>query len=302
MWCIVLCVRNKTFINSHKYLSTGAYQVRDLNYTPSDLEARQVDETNIINNDMANNIIESQVVAYTVPDDDEQAGRQIVELQEQLGAALEELDVTRSMPVAEAVPLPPPDDDDQHIAKNKNRMVAIGLVILVTLAIVVGVSVPLTRNNSSDKDDEEQSPKDTDTVQVLPPVLEALEERKVLRCGVNNDPLGYSGFSTFNSETNESVGFEIDLCKAVAAAVFGSSYRYETVIVTPVTRFEQLANGEFDVLIASTTDTFNREVYEASSGMGFSFSTVSRGRACCLLIICQSDVFKNLYTHCSSYA
>ena len=279
---------------SYTYVSTGAYQVRGFNYTPSE-STPQVDETNN-NDDIENNIIEHQVEAYTVPEDDEEAGRQIVELQEQLGAAQEELDVARSMPVAEAVPLPP-SDDDQQIPKNKNRMVGIGLVLLITLAVVVGVTVPLTRNsNDTDADEEEQQSDVTDTVQVLPPVLEALEERKVLRCGVNNDSLGFSGFSTFNSETNESVGFEIDLCKAVAAATLGSSYRYETVIVTPVTRFEQLANGEFDVLIASTTDTFNREVHEASSGMGFSFSTVSRQGACCLLIICQSDVYKSLHS------
>ena len=276
---------------SYTYVSTGAYQVRGFNYTPSE-STPQVNETNN-NDDIENNIIEHQVEAYTVPEDDEEAGRQIVELQEQLGAAQEELDVARSMPVAEAVPLPP-SDDDQQIPKNKNRMVGIGLVLLVTLAVVVGVTVPLTRNsNDTDADEEEQQSDVTDTVQVLPPVLEALEERKVLRCGVNNDS---RGFSTFNSETNESVGFEIDLCKAVAAATLGSSYRYETVIVTPVTRFEQLANGEFDVLIASTTDTFNREVHEASSGMGFSFSTVSRQGACCLLIICQSDVYKSLHS------
>ncbi|KAK1736012.1 amino acid ABC transporter [Skeletonema marinoi] len=68
-------------------------------------------------------------------------------------------------------------------------------------------------------------------------------------------------------------GFEIDLCKAVAAAALGSSYRYELIQTTEMNRFVQLANGEFDVLIAASTHTFERDVHEVSSGIGFTFST-----------------------------
>ena len=104
---------------------------------------------------------------------------------------------------------------------------------------------------------------------MFPPVLDALKERKFLRCGIYDR----YGFSSINEETNEREGFEIDLCKAIAAAALGSSYRYELVQTTGANRFVKLANGEFDVLISGTTYTFDRDVHESSSGIGFSFST-----------------------------
>ncbi|EED89693.1 predicted protein, partial [Thalassiosira pseudonana CCMP1335] len=101
--------------------------------------------------------------------------------------------------------------------------------------------------------------------------LEALQERKVLRCGIHK--YDSRGFISFNNETNTREGFEVDLCKAVAAASLGSNFSYELVPTTGLTRFADLASGEFDVLVASTTHTFDRDVHESSTGMGFSFST-----------------------------
>jgi len=220
-----------------------------------------------INGDIENQT-QTLIEAYTVPDNDEQA-EIIDKLHEQLGSARQELEVARAqleVPVVEGVPVS--DIEDVPMLDNnkkRKRLMTIGVVLFLgTVAVVVGLAVFFT--NQNDNGDEPQA-----AAQVHPPVLEALQERKVLRCGTHKQD--GVGFSALNNETNEREGFEVDLCKAVAAAALGSSYRYELVPVTPVDRFLKLANGEFDVLIAATTHTFDRDVHEVSSGMGYSFST-----------------------------
>ncbi|KAL7524742.1 hypothetical protein ACHAXR_002309, partial [Thalassiosira sp. AJA248-18] len=142
-------------------------------------------------------------------------------------------------------------------------------LLVVAFVAIVAIVVPVTITNVSPQDEEDPTNPEPETPQVLPPVLETLQERGVLRCGIY-DRLG---FSAINDETKEREGFEIDLCKAVAAASLGSSYRYETIPTTAANRFVKLASGDFDVLISGTTHTFDRDVHQLSAGMGFSFST-----------------------------
>lgn len=220
-------------------------------------------ENQTLNNHINEN--EALVEAYTVPDDDEQA-EIINDLQEQLGSAREELEVARSQltaPVVEGVPV-----DDVKGLTEKRSTLGLFILFLGVVAVVVGLSVSLAKG--SDESGEDIPPEDA--VQVFPPVLRDLQERKVLRCGTNKYE-GF-GFSFTSNITKEREGIEIDLCKAIAAAALGSSYRYKLVpTATATSRFVNLASGEYDVLIASTTHTFDRDVHESSSGVGFSFST-----------------------------
>lgn len=225
------------------------------------------------NNNNNGSMVEELVEAYIVPDDDEQA-EIIDELQEQLGSARQELEVAQSRmralfrsvsidhrPVVEGVPVP------YEFPKNKRWAF---ILILGAIAAVLGVGLATFFSKGSDDSGKDEPPEVA--AQVFPPVLEALQERKVLRCGTHKYE-GF-GFSFTNNITNEREGIEIDLCKALAAAALGSSYRYELVpTATTTTRFVNLASGEYDVLIAATTHTFSRDVHESSSGVGFSFST-----------------------------
>eukprot|EP00984_Skeletonema_dohrnii_P029799 scaffold20690_cov155-Skeletonema_dohrnii-CCMP3373.AAC.4 len=236
------------------------------------------------NEDLENQIIiedddvENQIIidAYAVPDENEQA-ETIDKLHEQLGSTIQELEVARSRletPVVEGVPVPDEADGPMsnivirisNIDVSRKRLIIGFIVCLGAIAIAVGLAISFSKKNYNDEIPEAQA-----VAPVLLPVLEALRNRKVLRCGVEKyDRLG---FISFNNDTNKREGFEVDLCKAVAAAALGSDYRYELIPTTGLNRFMKLANGEFDVIISGTTHTFDRDVHESSSGMGFSFST-----------------------------
>jgi general L-amino acid transport system substrate-binding protein len=94
--------------------------------------------------------------------------------------------------------------------------------------------------------------------------LEAVQERGVLRCGGNQ---AVPGFGYLNPDTNEFEGFDIDFCRAVAAAVLGDANAVEIRPTTATERFPVLQTGEVDVLIRNTTWTISRD-----TSLGFDFA------------------------------
>ncbi len=85
--------------------------------------------------------------------------------------------------------------------------------------------------------------------------LEDIKARGTLNCGVNT---GLVGFAAPDANNNWQ-GFDIDLCKAVAAAVLGDADAVNYVPLTGKTRFTALAAGEIDMLSRNTTWTFSRD-------------------------------------------
>ena len=85
--------------------------------------------------------------------------------------------------------------------------------------------------------------------------LTTILERGELVCGVNDN---LTGFGVVNS-AGEFEGFDIDFCKAVAAAILGDSSKVEYVPLTASARFEALAAEEIDLLIRNTTWTASRD-------------------------------------------
>ena len=86
--------------------------------------------------------------------------------------------------------------------------------------------------------------------------LDDVKARGVLNCGVTT---GVPGFATPNAN-GVWEGFDVAVCRAVAAAVFGDSDAVEFVPTTGKTRFTALASGEIDMLARNTTWTFSRDV------------------------------------------
>jgi general L-amino acid transport system substrate-binding protein len=86
--------------------------------------------------------------------------------------------------------------------------------------------------------------------------LEAVRSRGFVRCGGNQ---AVPGFGYINPSTNAFEGFDIDYCKAVAAAVFGDATKHEIRPTTAGERFPVLQSGEIDVLIRNTTWTLSRD-------------------------------------------
>src|SRR5262245_23209848 len=87
-------------------------------------------------------------------------------------------------------------------------------------------------------------------------VLKAVKDRGVLNCGVSE---GLNGFSARDSNGNWS-GFDVDTCRAIAAAIFNDASKVNYIPLDANRRFGALRNGDIDVLSRNTTWTMSREV------------------------------------------
>jgi general L-amino acid transport system substrate-binding protein len=86
--------------------------------------------------------------------------------------------------------------------------------------------------------------------------LDDVKARGTLNCGVAT---GLPGFAAPDAN-GVWQGFDVALCRAVAAAVLGDPMAVEFVPTTGQTRFTALASGEIDMLARNTTWTFSRDV------------------------------------------
>ncbi len=86
--------------------------------------------------------------------------------------------------------------------------------------------------------------------------LDDVKSRGVLRCVVST---GVPGFA-YPDASGAWKGFDIDFCRATAAAVLGDASKIKAVTATGKTRFTKLNAGEGDVLWRNTTITFSRDV------------------------------------------
>ena len=101
--------------------------------------------------------------------------------------------------------------------------------------------------------------------------LEAVQERGHVLCGSRDD---VPGFALLN-ENAEYEGFDIDMCRVVAAAIFGDADAVEIVPVTSAERFTALAAGQFEVMNRNTTWTATRD---GTEGANFLFTTYYDGQ------------------------
>ena len=90
--------------------------------------------------------------------------------------------------------------------------------------------------------------------------LKKVQEKGFVNCGTKLDFAGFSEKYWDDESGLEWHGFDVDICRAVAAAVFGDKTSVEFTEVDGRTRFEFLIDGEIDVLSAATTYTFSRNV------------------------------------------
>jgi general L-amino acid transport system substrate-binding protein len=95
--------------------------------------------------------------------------------------------------------------------------------------------------------------------------LDAVKSKGYVQCGVNT---GLAGFSQPDSK-GEWKGIDVDLCRAVAAAVLGDARKVRFTPLTAQQRFTALQSGEIDVLSRNTTWTVSRD-----SSLGLNFAGV----------------------------
>src|SRR5262250_395770 len=86
--------------------------------------------------------------------------------------------------------------------------------------------------------------------------LKAVKDRGALVCGVSQ---GLSGFSNPDDKGNWT-GFDVDFCRALAAAILSDPSKVKFMPLSAKDRFEPLKTGEIDVLSRNTTWTLSRDV------------------------------------------
>jgi general L-amino acid transport system substrate-binding protein len=87
-------------------------------------------------------------------------------------------------------------------------------------------------------------------------ILAAVQQRDSLVCGING---ALPGFSQLDEASGTYSGFDVDFCKAIAAAVLGDPEKVEYRALTAAQRGPALQTGEIDVLIRNTTHTVSRD-------------------------------------------
>jgi general L-amino acid transport system substrate-binding protein len=92
--------------------------------------------------------------------------------------------------------------------------------------------------------------------------LDAVQKKGFVQCGVNT---GLAGFSQPDSK-GVWKGIDVDVCRAIAAAVFGDASKVRYTPLTAQQRFTALQSGEVDVLSRNTTWTVTRDT---SLGLNF---------------------------------
>ena len=97
--------------------------------------------------------------------------------------------------------------------------------------------------------------------------LRLVRQRGALICGINGQLPGFSSLSA----DGRYGGFDVDVCRAVAAAVLGDPRRMELRLLTSNDRFTAVASGDVDLLSRNTTMNLGRD---AAGGNALSFAPV----------------------------
>ena len=85
--------------------------------------------------------------------------------------------------------------------------------------------------------------------------LKAVKERGALVCGVSEGLLGFSA----KDAKGEWSGFDVDFCRALAAAIFNDASKVRFVPLNAEQRFSSLQSGAIDILSRNSTWTMARE-------------------------------------------
>ena len=96
--------------------------------------------------------------------------------------------------------------------------------------------------------------------------LSTVKGKGFVQCGVGQ---GLPGFSSPDAQ-GKWQGIDVDVCRAVAAAVFGNAEKVKYTHLSAKERFTALQSGEIDILVRNTTETFTRD-----TGLGLDFAGIN---------------------------
>ncbi len=95
--------------------------------------------------------------------------------------------------------------------------------------------------------------------------LKTVNDRGILHCGANGTLAGFG----LPDAQGKWTGLDVDVCRAVAAAIFNDANKVKFVPLSAKDRFTALQSGEVDLLVRNTTWTSSRD-----SSLGLNFTGV----------------------------
>ena len=148
----------------------------------------------------------------------------------------------------------------------KARLVRLGAIAMVAL---LAVSCGEREPDAPEADPARAGPLDPDA-SAAPvgggPTLQAIKARGRLNCGVHQGLVGFA----YTDNRGRWRGFDVDFCRATAAAVLGDPDAVRFVPLTASERFDALRDGRIDVLWRNTSWTMARD-----AGDGLEFAGVN---------------------------
>ncbi len=154
----------------------------------------------------------------------------------------------------------------------RNRFILLLAVFSLVVAACGSEAADETTTTAGDSTETTAAPDGGDTgAQTDGDLLDVVLERGELNCGVNEV---LPGFGSRDTDGN-LVGFDVDLCRAVAAALFGDADAVSYEPLTASARFEAVNSGLIDLLSRNTTWTQSRDT---ELGLDFAPTTYYDGQ------------------------
>jgi general L-amino acid transport system substrate-binding protein len=143
------------------------------------------------------------------------------------------------------------------------RRLPVAFLLLISLVLA---AFACGGDDKKDQPSPGGSPGETEPPAQAGAILAKVQSRGQLICGVNDQVPGFG----FLQPDGSFAGFDVDFCRAVAAAVSGDSEAVQYVPLTPEARLTAVQTGQVDVLIRNTTWTISRDAQSR-----LSFATVN---------------------------
>ena len=148
------------------------------------------------------------------------------------------------------------------------RRLAVAALAILTLSACDGGSKPAATPTTASKSTASVA---THYKATPSKVLAAVKKRGYVACGVNPGLPGFA-YPDFRGTWR---GFDVDFCRAVAAAVLGDANKVKFMPVSGQDRFSALQKGEIDILSRNTSWSFSRD---AGLGLDFAATTYFDGQ------------------------
>ena len=102
---------------------------------------------------------------------------------------------------------------------------------------------------------------------IATPTIDKIKHKGLITCGVTDSQFSFAGVDSLGEWT----GFDVDFCRAVAAALMGDSKQVRFIQLGTGVRFQALKEKEVDVLFRNTTWTFERDTMTGLDFAGVTF-------------------------------